>query len=225
MTKAELIEKIIDTMIDPWNDDPEEYMYCTPIDEHEATNMLVQLRADEESMDLEPEDRLPEEVTPDLIMIAYNCLIRARKYEARTQRLAEYITDHEMVCEYANYYYPCHSEGIDIIPVDHIAYCDRFPFSTNDTENPDYVDVLRIGLNSAKTFNPDHEFCWFDKDKEILHSTNCPFGDGILDAEAFARFALEDKETLDYFLDCIMTDDEIKDVFGCTKEELMKEDK
>ena len=223
MTKAELTEKIIDAMIDPWNDDPNDYLYYRPIDINEATDLLDQLRDDEDKMDLEPEEKLPSEVTPELVMNAYNCLIRARKYEARTNRLAKYITVNEMVCEYANYYYPCHDDGIDIIPVDHIAFCDRFPFSTNNTENPDHVDVLRIGLNSAKTFNPNHEFCWFDKDKEVLHSTDRPFHDGTLNAEAFARFALEDKDTLDYFINYIMMDDEIKEVFGCTKEKLLKE--
>lgn len=224
MTKAELIEKIIDTMTDPWNDDPEEYMYCTPIDEHEASNMLVQLRDDEESMELEPEDRLPEEVTPDLIMTAYNCLIRARKYEARVHRLAEFITDREMVCEYVNYYMPFLTNPVDVVPIDFLWESFMFqPIGDMDPSNP--LFLITLGQRSENTFNPDHEFCWYDRENNVLHSTNAPFGDGVLDAEAFARFTLGDKETLDYFLDDIMTDDEIKDVFGCTKDELIKEDK
>ena len=90
--------------------------------------MLKDLRDNEDAADLEPEERLPEDVTPELVMLAYNCLIRARKHEARVHRLAEYITDNEMVCEYANYYLPELENGIDMVPVDFLTDTDGFPF-------------------------------------------------------------------------------------------------
>lgn len=221
MTKAELIEKIVDAMTDPCTDCPEDYLYCTPIDEHEASDMLNQLRSDEDSMDLEPDERLPENVTPELVMIAYNCLIRSRKHEARTHRLAEYITDNEMVCEYSNYYLPELENGIDMIPVDFLYNSDTFPFATKHMNNPDVIETLRIGYNSHDTFNPNHEFCWFDKENELLHSTDHPFGEGILDAEAFAEYIMseEGQDCFDYITNEIMEDDDFKSVFGCTKEE------
>ena len=222
MSKAELIEKIIDAMVDPWTDDPEEYLDATPVDLEYAHVMLKDLRDNEDAADLEPDERLPEEVTPELVMLAYNCLIRARKHEARVHRLAEYITDNEMVCEYDNYYLPELKNRIDMIPVDFLTDADGFD-SFIDDASP--LNILLIGMNSQHTFNPKHEFCWFDKEKNILHSTDHPFGDGILDAEAFAEYAMSDEgqDCLDYIMTCIMDDDDFKSVFGCTREEYANE--
>lgn len=224
MSKAELIEKIIDAMIDPWTDDPEEYLDATPVDLEYAHVMLKDLRDNEDAADLEPEERLPEEVTPELVMLAFNCLIRARKHETRVNRLAEYITDNEMVCEYDNYYLPTIENGIDMMPVDFLYNTRSFPFATKHMDDPDVIEVLRIGVNSQGTFNPNHEFCWFDKENEVLHSTDHPFGDGILDAEAFAEYAMSDEgqDCFDYITED-MDDDDFKSVFGCTKEEFANE--
>lgn len=222
MSKAELIEKIVDAMIDPWTDDPEEYLDATPIDLEYAHVMLKDLRDNEDAADLEPDERLPEEVTPELVMLAYNCLIRARKHEARVHRLAEFITDNEMVCEYANYYLPELKNGIDMIPVDFLTDTDGFPFM--DDASP--LDILCIGMNSRKTFDPQDEFCWFDSSTLTIHSTSHPFGDGVLDAEAFAEYAMSDEgqDCFDYITNDIMDDDEFKSVFGCTREEYAKEE-
>lgn len=221
MSKAELIEKIIDAMIDPWTDDPEEYLDATPIDLEYAHVMLKDLRDNEDAADLEPEERLPEEVTPELVMLAFNCLIRARKHEARVHRLAEYITDNEMVCEYDNYYFPTLEDGIDMVPVDFLTDTDGFPFM--DDASP--LDILCIGMNSRKTFDPQDEFCWFDSFTLTIHSTSHPFGDGVLNAEAFAEYAMSDEgqDCFDYITTEIMDDDDFKSVFGCTKEEYANE--
>lgn len=224
MTKAELIEKIVDAMIDPWTDCPDDYLDATPIDIHEATDLLDQIRDDEDKMDLEPEERLPEEVTPELVMIAYNCLIHARKHEARVKRLAEYITDNDMVCEYDNYYLPEHHDAVDITPIDFLVGTDRFPFDIGNNE-ASVLDMLLIGKNSANTFNPKDEYCWFDADAMTLHSTNEPFRDGTLDAEAFAEYAMSDEgqDCFDYITTEIMDDDDFQSVFGCTREEYANE--
>lgn len=221
MTKAKLINRIIDRLIDPWTDSPSDYLDAELIDLDTAKDIIRQCR--EEDDDLEPEDRLPAETTPALMMEAFNCHVRHMKFEARVSNLADFITDNEMVCEYVNYYEPTLENPVTVIPVDCLYNTNRFPFATNNTENPDIIDTLRIGLNSAKTFNSNHEFCWFDKDKEVLHSTNTPFADGILDADAFARFILCDADSFGYFVNCIMLDDDIRSVFGCSKEDLLKE--
>ena len=222
MTKAELIEKIIDAMIDPYNDCPEDYLCCIPIDIYGAADLLDQLRTDEDAMELEPKDRLPEEVTPELIMLAYNCLIRARKHEARVNRLAEFITDNEMVCEYDNYYMPEHYNGIDMFPVDFLTDADGLDSCLDDTSP---LNILLLGIKSQHTFNPTHEFCWYDKENNILHSTDHPFGDGILDAKAFAEYIMSDEghDCFDYITNDIMTDADFESVFGCTREEYRNE--
>ena len=221
MNKAGLYERIIDALIDPWTDNADDYLVATTIDLEYAHVMLKDLRDNEDAADLEPDERLPEDTTPEQIMEAYNCLVRARKHEARVNRLAEYITDNEMVCEYSNYYLPELENGIDMIPVDFLTDTDGFPFM--DDASP--LDLLCIGMNSRKTFDPQDEFCWFDSDMLTMHSTSHPFGDGILDAEAFAEYAMSDEgqDCFDYITNEIMDDDDFKSVFGCTKEEYANE--
>ena len=218
MTKAELIERITDAMVDPWTDDPEDYIYAQPIcDVEEANDMLKELHAYD--IDLEPDEILPDEVTPELVMEAYNCLLRAKKFEARTARLAEFLTDNNCVCEYCNYYYPTLDDGIDLFPVDWLTDTDGLHFT--DEASP--LEIMQIGINSRITFNPNHEYCWYDEDKKILHSTDNPFREGIIDAEAFARFVLLDVDASDYIIKHIMTDEDAKEVLGCTKEEYFNE--
>lgn len=221
MMKAELIEKIVDAMYDPWTDCPEDYLDATPIDLEYAHVMLKDIRDNEDAADLEPAERLPEDVTPELVMLAYNCLIRARKHEARVHRMAEYITDNEMVCEYSNYYLPELENGIDVIPVDFLTDTDGFPF----LEDASPLDIMQIGVNSQHVFNPNDEFCWFDAEKKVIHSTNHPFGDGVLDAEAFAEYAMSDEgqDCFDYITNEIMDDNDFQSVFGCTREEYANE--
>ena len=219
MTKAELIERIIDAMIDPWTDDPEDYLYATPIDKYGAADLMAQIRDDEESADLDPDERMPEEATPELVMESYNCLIRARKFEARVSRLADFIIDNNLVCEYVNYYLPTLDNGLDLFPVDWLTDTDGLHF----IEDASPLEIMQIGVNSRVTFNPNHEYCWYDEDNKRLHSTDNPFSDGTLDAEAFARFILLDVEASDYIVNHIMTDEDAKKVLGCTKEEYFNE--
>ena len=221
MTKAELIERIIDCMIDPWTDDPEDYLYATPIDKYGAVDLMAQIREDEDSADLEPDERMPEEATPELVMEAYNCLIRARKHEARVNRLAEFITDENLVCEYANYYYPCHDDAIDIYPVDFLDVTNS-PVQIVSGKDMSPLDLIELGKRS-RNFNSAEEFCYYDKEKDQLVSTSNPFNDEIIDAEAFAEFILSDPDTFNYIFNDIMTDDDVRHVLGCTKEEYINE--
>lgn len=77
MTKAEIIDRIIDRMTDPWNDSPDDYKHANPITLAEAEEYLAEYRRDD--LDFEPEDRMPEEATPALLMEAYNAHIQKMK--------------------------------------------------------------------------------------------------------------------------------------------------
>ncbi len=220
MTKAELIERTIDAMTDPWTECPEDYLYSTSIDLHEATDLLDQIRSDEQDMDLEPDEHLPQEVTPGIVMEAYNCHVRAMKFEARVERLADWIRENDPVCEYCNYYLPAHEDAIDICPVEFLCDTDGFPFLKDE---PSPLDILCIGMNSRKTFDPQDVYCWFDDSTSTLHSTNDPFNDGTLDAEDFARFILLDADCFGYMFDHIIDDEDAKRILGCTKEEYINE--
>lgn len=218
MNKAELIERIVNCMIDPWTDAPEDYLYATPIDRYGAIDLIAQIRDDEESCELEPDECLPKEATPELVMEAFNCLIRARKYEARVARLANWITENECVCEYVNYY-----DDSGLLPVDFLDD-DYMQYFAPEGKRYYAKDILRIGMNSVNTFRLTDEYCWLDKDNMQLHSTNRPFRDGILDAEGFARHIMLDCETFCYMFDHIIDDDDAHYILGCTKEAYLNED-
>ena len=219
MTKAELIERIIDRITDPWTESCEDYENAELIDLDVAKDIIAQCR--EEDPDLDPEDRLPEECTPEMMMIAFNCNVRKNWHELRVQRLAEWITENDCVCEYVNYYLPTLENGIDIMPTEFIADTDGCPFLK---EEPSPLDLICIGMNSRETFDPQDEYCWYDADTFTIHSTNEPFRDGTLDAEAFARFVLLDAEAFDYMFDGVIDGVDIPYILGCTKEEYINKE-
>ena len=219
MTKAELITKTIDRITDPWNDCPEDYIYVDPINLETAEEIICQCR--EEDVDFDQDDRLPAEVTPEIMMEAFNCNLRKNLFEYRVEQLAKYITQNEMVCEYDNYYKEFSEKKLDVYPVDFIW--DAFPFKPIGDMSPDNpLFLIELGLRSKDTFNASHEYCWYDRENNILHSTNTPFADGILDAKAFARFILLNKECLEYIVDD-MSDEDIYNIFLRTMDKLKKE--
>lgn len=221
MTKAEIISRIIDRITDPWNDSPEDYEDVTPIDIIQATYYLAEYRHEDAENDFNPDDRMPAEATPALYMEAFNCYVRFQKHELRVIRLAEYITENEMVCEYDQYKDDYLANPLKVVPTDWL-YTESFPFDMIDDAYPNTMFLITLGQRSPK-FNPNHEYCWFDKKAELLFSSDTPFADGVLDAKAFARFILLDADALRYFVDSIIDDDDIPQIFGCTHDELMKE--
>lgn len=216
MTKYEMALKLTDRLIDPWTDCPEDYEDSEPIDLEYAKHLLEDLLRDDEDVD-DPDYCVPEGTTPELLMEVYNCIIRDRQHQLHVSRLAEFIKDNECVCEYYNYF----PNALEIIPVDFL-YNDTFPFGMDNTEDPDHINMLRIGMKSVNTFSFSDEFCWFDKTLGILHSSNTPFADDVISAEEFAEYILDPdgKDCLDYFLDSIIDEDEIQSIFGCSENEV-----
>jgi hypothetical protein len=126
-----------------------------------------------------------------------------------------------MVCEYENYY--GHADGTpDIFPTDFMCGqtdIESIPFSS---DKYDLLDFVRFCRNSSE-FNPSSEFCYFDEKREAFFSTDNPFTDGIYNARTFAEFILspDGHEALDYFVNTLMDEDEIMEVFHCTATEVM----
>lgn len=223
MTKIELTEKILDAITDPWNECPLDYEDLAPLNLEEATGYLAELRRDEDLSDLVPDERVPDEVTPELYMEVFNCYLRAMKHECHILRLSKYLTDNECVCEYDQFRNDYKHGNPVVLPVDFLYDGNPFPFPTLDGKDPCTGDLIQIGLNSARTFRPSNEYCWFDMKTETLHSTNTPFRDGIITARTFAEFILspDGHEALDYFVNTLMDEDEIMEVFHCTATEVM----
>lgn len=219
MNKAELIERIIDAITDPWNECPFDFEDLAPLNLEEATGYLADLRHDEDLSDLDPEDRLPAAVTPELYMEAFNCYLRKMKHECHILRLSKYISDNCMVCEYANFYGPDENTP-DVFPVDFLcghSNINELPIG-NDI---DLLDFVRICQHSSE-FNASEEYCYYDEKHDSLVSTDNPFTDGIYSARAFAEFilGLDGREALTYFINDLLDDVDIRWIFHCSEAEV-----
>lgn len=215
MTKYELIERIVDSFWDFSGEEPEDYLNMNPIDLKHASMYLAEQRADERAADLEPDECLPAEVTPELYMEAENCYIRMMKHNAHVIRLAKWLAEEFCVCEYDQYFDMYEHGGSRVLPVGWL-YTEPFPFDLVDDAYPNTAFLIQLGQRSPQ-FSLDHEYCWYDKSKNQLFSADDPYEAGAIDAVAFAEFILgpDGHDALDYFLSSIMDDGDIKDVFGC----------
>lgn len=219
MTKAELIERTIDRITDPWTESCEMYEDAELIELDVAKDILAQCR--EEDLDMDEEDRLPAEVTAEIMLEAYNCNVRKNKHDLRIQRLAEWLTYNESVCLHDNYYDEYPNDDPCVVPVDFLDDSENSFFFDEDMGILDIIDVAR---NSLHTFNSAEEYCWYNDKEHRLYSSNTPFADGVIDANAMARYFIDDakKEDLLYLLGD-MDDDDVQYVFGCTREEYINE--
>jgi len=222
MTKAELIEKIIDALTDPYTDSDEDIATCDFIGLRMAKSMLSDIRYFEHMADIDPDDRLPDDVTPDLVMEAWNCRIRQARYTVKVDRLAEWITETEPVCIYDQYKDEYLKDPLVVLPVDFL-HEDTFPFKLIDDAYPSPFFLIELGQRSPE-FNLSHEYCWYDRDEDQLFSTNTPFADGTISAKDLAEYALtaQDHECLEEILSC-MTDKDALLVFGLNKSDLRTE--
>ena len=209
MNKAELIERIIDTFTGMGSEDPEDIATGNPLTLREAELYLKELRAAEKA-DLEPDEWLPAEVTPQMYMEAYNCYLRKCKYDVTAQRLAEFIRNGELVDAYHEF------DGQYVSKTDKIVYSTdmltdttEFPFTYY---NLTMLELITLGKNSPD-FDEREDFCWYDPETRTMHSTDTPFADGLIDAMAFAEWILEHPGRIEYFQDWCMINTQIDYVF------------
>lgn len=209
MKKEELIERIIDTFTDMGSEDPEDTAYADELTLPEARTYLSELRANEKS-NLEPNEWLPAEVTPELYMEAFNCYLRRCRYDVTLTRLTEFIEYGELVDAYHEYdgQYVSNTDKI-VYPTDFLTERIEFPFTCDDLT---MFDLIIIGQNSTD-FNPNERFCWYDITNNQLHSTNTPFEDGLINARAFAEWILADENRVQYIKDWYMDNTDIDYVF------------
>lgn len=216
MNKAELIERIIDTFTDMGSEDPEDTAYANPLTLAEAEMYLKEIRATEK-IDLEPDEWLPSEVTPDLYMEAHNCYLRKCKHDVTAQRLAEFFRLNEMVDVYHEFDGDYHSDKDKYVcPTDWLTENMEFPFTSFDFT---MLDLIQLGQHSPD-FDPDKKYCWYEiKDnnpecvRNELHSTDTPFADGLIDATAFAEWILESPGRIWYVKDYCMINTDIDYIF------------
>lgn len=221
MTKSELIERIVDSFWDFSAEDPADYADMTPITIDEAQLYLAEMRAQERECELEPDECLPVDVTPELYMEAWNCYLRMMQHRALIDRLASWLTEAEDVCDYSNFRTEYLDDSLDIFPTDFLRDMNEFPFDLGTDETPTVVDILEIGARSRHTFNANHEYCWYDPAKCQIFSSNHPFADGVIDAVAMATYALEGSHDLLEEIIERMSDEEVRHVFGKMREEVI----
>ena len=209
MNKAELIERIIDTLTAMGSEDPEDTAACDMLTLDEATAYLNEHRAMEKA-DLEPSEWLPHEVTPELYMEASNCYIRRCRYEVTLQRLAEFIEYGEQVNTYHEFDGKYSSKTDKIVyPTTWLTESMEFPFTSC---NLNMLELILLGQNSPD-FDVTQRFCWYDEENLQIHSTNTPFADGLIDAKAFAKWILEHPGRIEYVKDWCMINTDIDYIF------------
>lgn len=219
MTKAELYERIVDRIVDPFE---ERETVFEPITLEEARVELQEIRIEDADAELEPEECIPAEVTPEILMDAWNCLVRKQQHDRWIENLADYLTEQELVVIHNNYFRKYPNNDPEVVPTSFLWNNYEFEFADRLAHKPDVIIMLLIGRNSANSFRDSDDYCWFDEKKMQLFSSNTPFADGILDATALATYAVEQsKECLRYIMQD-MEDDDIRNVFGCEPEEVEK---
>lgn len=217
MAKDELIEKIVDALIDPWTDNCQDYVDAEDTDLEGAEQILKDIRTNEQDAGLKPEECLPSSVTPELVMEAWNCLVRARKHDAMVERMAEWIEDNDPVCEYENYKSEYENSRRTVYPTDFLFNSydpNDFPFAMKGGILPDHAMLVSIGMHSARSFSFNHTFCWYDQDRAQLFSSDHPFRENIINADAFAAFIVDNADVRDYFIYGVMDDTDVEYVFG-----------
>ena len=228
MTKAELTERILEYMIDEGRDDPRDYLDLDPIDIEYAKTMIEDVRTFENECDLEDDERIADLITPELMMEVNNCLIRAKKREARIKQIAEYFEDnHDFLVYSYSYLSDCHpvSAPNDMVPLD--FFTDElaeggFYFDTNNRTFTK-EEILRIFSNSMSSMDMEDDYiCFHDYGREQKMLTLSDPTEAV-DVEDFATLIVDSPDAMAYFVNEIVEDDDlIKKIFDCKKEDLLK---
>lgn len=231
MTKTELIEKIIERITDPWTESPEDFEDLEPITLEQAQEYLEMYRKEDEENEFDEDIALPAECTAELLMEAENCHIMSMKHELRIRKLTDWLTDNEPVAFYDNhieeYAESAESAVTQVLPIDFLKdtmILAEFPLFLGEDcgREPSAADLIVIGQHSSE-FDVSDTYCYYNSEHDSLVSTDTPFADGVIDARDFAEFILLNAEALGDLLDNELDDDDIKDLFRCTKEELIHE--
>ena len=189
MTKSELTSALLDRLRDPWDSVCDEDIATLDfISIDQATEYLAELRKEEDDDELEQDERLPQEVTPALYMEVFNCEICRCRHDVRVERLADWLKENENVCVYAMFHDEYANSDPDVEPMDFLSDKEMLYF----IDNPDDpLELLDLGLRSHDTFSMEDEYYWYDDKNNKLCSSNTPFADGVIDATALARYAVE----------------------------------
>jgi len=209
MKKEELIERIIDTLTYMGSESPEDTAACDDLTLEDARIYLAEYRGMEKE-DMEPDEWLPEEVTPQLYMIANNCYIHKCRYDVTVERLAEHFILGELVDTYHEYdgAYISYTDKI-VYPTDFLREDMEFPFTCDDLT---MLDLITLGQNSPD-FDPNKKFCWYNVTDNKLISTDTPFKEGLINAKAFAEWILEKPERVQYFQEMYLLNTDIDYIF------------
>lgn len=214
MTKEATIEAILNRISDPYTDTEEDIAFCNPIELPYATTFLSDIRQEDIDNANDGEFRMPNAATPELLMEAFNCRVRLAKRNVTIERLAKAITDNDETALFSNYRedmldlgYVTAEEARDVIPLEFLD--DEFVFDTSLS----VMDTLIIAKKSGDHFNPNFEYCWYDYENKILHSTDNPFESGVINATAFATYMIDYPDVASMYIHGYLDEDEAKHVF------------
>jgi hypothetical protein len=216
MNKAELIERIVDTFTGMGSEDPIDTARCNYLTLEEAKTYLDEYRAMEKA-DFEPDEWLPEEVTPELWMEANNCYIRKCKHDVIVNRLATWLLKEEPIAFYDDYRDDYNKDAPEIVPLDfwynYNSTCD-LPFGFGDKLTIlDAIELIEIGMNSRDVCKFTDNYIYYDKQNQTLRSCNRPFGEAVISAIGFAKFILETPDALSWLREHLITAEDRNWVF------------
>ena len=216
MNKAELIERIVDTFTGMGSEDPIDTAFCSYLTLEEAKTYLNEYRAMEKA-DFEPDEWLPEEVTPELWMEANNCYIRKCRHDVLVKRITEWLIEDDPVALYDNYRLDYGENHPEIVPIDFWYNYDSIadlPFGHgNKPTIVDMIELIQIGLNSKGYCNFTHEYICYNEKEKRLSTTNHPFAAGMINPNEFAEYIASTPELLEEIREHYLTDEQIKYIF------------
>lgn len=131
----------------------------------------------------DPDVAVPVDLDADDYALIWN-------HEVKVRKLSDFLTENNAVCLYSNYRLDYPNSDPDVFPVDFLdhQYCDTLGLSI--------LELFEVFRRSQHTFNPNHEYCWYDSTGKTLYSADFPFRDNVIHAEPLARYALEDDSLL-----------------------------
>lgn len=194
MKKEEIIERIIDTFTDMGCESPEDTAAGPIISLDEAVTYLAERRGMEQE-DLNPEDWLPEETTPEMYMEAYNCYVMKCRHDYMKEAYIEWMKNVEPWDVYDDY---CDATKTykAVLPTEYLEDGEGFPFDDKYGQ-PNLLGCIIIGQNSSD-FDPESQYCWYDDENRKIYGSSTPFKDGVIDCEPIAEWLLSDPQALDY---------------------------
>lgn len=197
MTMEELkriVEDII--MTDPWTSTNKDYQHFTL---EECAEQLKETR--KYNIDLEPEDQIPDDLTPEKLKELWDEIVREH-WEALRDSARRFLLSNEGNYDYPfNKYIEDYKERYGVVPHPWVYSTDH-PFCGENCDEPEYSihDFARL-VKKSPDYDPNKPFLWYDGTQ--LHSAENIYPD-IIDVDVIVNYCIDNCTGLDYAIEELM---------------------